>query len=76
MRCCSPKTLAILLAITGIGGLLVATGKVNAAVFLPFLPFLLCPLMCGLMMLSGKRSEKVCCDMNVSMKTNPSIKHH
>ena len=54
MRCCSPKTLAILLVIVAISGLLIATDKINAYAILPFLPFLLCPLMCGVMMFFGR----------------------
>ena len=58
MRCCSRKTLLIFLGVAGVVGLLIATGKVNAYAILPFLPFLACPLMCGVMMMFGKRSDE------------------
>ena len=54
MFCCSRKTLLILLGVVGVLGLLIATGKMNAYAILPFLPFLLCPLMCGVMMFFGR----------------------
>jgi len=61
MFCCSRKTLYVLLGIAGVIGLLIATGTVNAYAILPFLPFLLCPLMCAAMMLFGHgRGGKQC----------------
>lgn len=60
MWCCSRKTLYILLAAASVFGLLIATGKINGYALLPFLPFLICPLMCGVMLLFGR--EKGCAD--------------
>lgn len=61
MFCCSRKTLLILLAVAALVGLLMATGKVNAYVIVPFLPILLCPLMCAVMMMFGRgQSDKQC----------------
>ena len=61
MFCCSRKTLYILLAVAGLLGLLLATGKVNAYAIVPFLPILLCPLMCVAMMMFGRgQSDKQC----------------
>lgn len=55
--CCSRKTLFILLGVASIVGLLIATGKVNAYATLPFLPFLLCPLMCIPMLRMGRKCK-------------------
>ncbi len=61
MFCCSRKTLLILLAIAVLIGLLIATGKVNAYAIIPFIPILLCPLMCVAMMMFGRgRDGKQC----------------
>lgn len=57
MWCCSRKTFFILLGVAAIIGLLMATGKVNAYAILPFLPLLACPLMCVVMMRSGRKCE-------------------
>jgi len=57
MWCCSRKTLFILLGIAGVIGILIATGKVNPYAILPFLPFLICPLMCGVMLLFGRKCD-------------------
>ena len=57
MPCCSRKTLFILLGVAALIGLLIATGKVNAYAILAFLPFLLCPLMCGVMLLFGRKCD-------------------
>ncbi|MBI1813273.1 hypothetical protein HY285_04155 [Candidatus Peregrinibacteria bacterium] len=65
MWCCSRKTLLILFGVAGLFGLLIATGKVNAYAIVPILPFLACPLMCGVMLLFGRRgcSDGTCDDM-------------
>lgn len=55
MWCCNRKTLFVLLGVAAVIGLLIATGKVNPYAVLPFLPFLACPLMCGVMLLFGMR---------------------
>lgn len=55
--CCSRKTLFILLGVAAVIGLFIATGKINAYAILPFLPFLLCPLMCVIMMMFGRKRE-------------------
>ena len=60
MFCCSRKTLLILLAVAALIGLLMATGKVNAYAIVPFLPILLCPLMCVVMLMFGKRNNGQC----------------
>ena len=61
MFCCSRKTLLILLAVAALIGLLMVTGKVNAYAIVPFLPILLCPLMCVAMMMFGRgRGGKEC----------------
>ncbi len=62
MFCCSRKTLLILLAVAGLIGLLMATGKVNAYAIVPFLPILICPLMCGVMLLMGRKSDGGHCE--------------
>ncbi len=67
MFCCSRKTLYVLLGIAGIIGLLIWTGVVNAYAILPFLPFLICPLMCGVMLLMGRKGDGEACQM-------PSVK--
>jgi hypothetical protein len=67
MSCCSRKTLFILLGVAGVIGLLIATGKVNPYAIVPFLPLLLCPLMCGAMLLFGRK-----CDNG---KCSPQEKH-
>jgi|AntRauTorckE6833_2_1112554.scaffolds.fasta_scaffold212272_2 hypothetical protein len=61
MWCCSRKTLVILLAVAGVAGLLIATGTINAYAILPLLPFLLCPLMCGAMLLFGRKCNDDAC---------------
>lgn len=60
MFCCSRKTLFILLGVAGIVGLFIATGKVNAYAIVPFLPILLCPLLCGMMMCVRKDGDGHC----------------
>lgn len=55
MFCCSRKTLLILLAVAGLIGILMATGHINAYAVIPFLPLLLCPLMCAVMMMFGRK---------------------
>lgn len=62
MFCCSRKTLYILLGVAGLIGLLIASGKVNAYAILPFLPLLLCPLMCVVMMMFGRKCGDAECD--------------
>ena len=57
MRCCSRKTLFILLSVGALLAILITTGKVNAYAIVPYLPLMVCPLMCGVMMF-GKRSKK------------------
>lgn len=54
MLCCSRKIFFPLLGIAALIGLLIATGKVNPYVIVPFLPLLACPLMCVIMMMFGK----------------------
>ena len=61
MPCCSRKTLFILLAIGGLLTILIALGKVSANVIFAYLPFLVCPLMCGVMLLFGCKN-KTCDD--------------
>ena len=61
MWCCSRKTLLILLAVAGVASLLIATGTINVYATLPFLPFLLCPLMCGVMLLFGRKCDDDSC---------------
>ena len=61
MFCCSRKTLLILLGVAGLIGLLLATGKVNAYAIIPFLPILLCPLMCVVMMMFGRKGQGDAC---------------
>lgn len=75
MFCCSRKTLYILLAIAGVIGLLIATGTVNAYAILPLLPFLLCPLMCGVMLLMGQKCEDGSCEKKPSKKSR-AIPHN
>ncbi len=60
MKCCSRKTLFVLLGIAGLLGLLIATKKVNTYAILPFLPLLACPLMCVIMMTGHGREDNKC----------------
>jgi hypothetical protein len=55
---CSPK-LCIGLLIVGIGGaaLLAYSGNAKAAYALSFLPILACPLMCLIMLMSGRKCD-------------------
>lgn len=62
MFCCSRKTLLVLLAVAGLIGLLMATGKVSAYAIVPFLPILICPLMCGVMLLMGRKGDGGHCE--------------
>ncbi len=73
MFCCSRKTLLILLAVAGLIGLLMATGKINAYATLPFLPILICPLMCIVMMMFGRKCEDDNCDHNRKKSALPPI---
>gem|GEM_PF-2118675 len=61
MFCCSRKTVFILLGIGGLLVVLIATGTINAYAILPFLPLLLCPLMCVVMMMFGRKSHDDSC---------------
>jgi len=70
MWCCSRKTLFILLGVAAVIGLLIATGKVNPYAILPFLPFLLCPLMCGVMLLFGRKCDDGSCEKKPSSGTH------
>lgn len=72
MFCCSRKTLLILLAVAALIGLLMATGKVNAYAIVPFLPILLCPLMCGVMLLFGRKCEDGSCEKKPRTKSSTS----
>ena len=58
MFCCSRKTLLILLVVAALIGLLMATGKINAYAVVAFLPLLLCPLMCVVMMMFGRKGDE------------------
>ncbi len=73
MFCCSRKTLLVLLAVAGLIGLLMAAGKINAYAVLPFLPILLCPLMCIIMMMFGRKCEGENCDHNRNKSASPPI---
>lgn len=75
MFCCSRKTLYILVGIAGVIGLLIATGTVNAYAILPFLPFLLCPLMCGVMMLFGRKCDDGSCEKKPGPKNRATPPH-
>jgi uncharacterized protein YbcC (UPF0753/DUF2309 family) len=72
MFCCSRKTLFILLGVAGVFGLLIATGTVNAYAILPFLPFLLCPLMCVAMMMFGRKCDDGSCEKKPGTKSTAS----
>jgi len=72
MFCCSRKTLLILLGVAGIAGLLIATGAINGYAILPFLPFLLCPLMCGVMLLFGRKCDDDSCKEKHPKRTTSS----
>ncbi|OGJ58896.1 hypothetical protein A2635_01710 [Candidatus Peribacteria bacterium RIFCSPHIGHO2_01_FULL_51_9] len=56
MRC---SKLCLGLIIIGIGGaaILASTGNTQAASFLSVLPFLACPLMCVVMMMTGHKCD-------------------
>ena len=69
MWCCSRKILFIFLVIAALIGLLMATGKVNAYAFVPFLPILACPLMCVVMHMFGRKGERDECHM--AKRRNP-----
>ncbi|MBI1934431.1 DUF2933 domain-containing protein [Candidatus Peregrinibacteria bacterium] len=72
MLCCSRKTLFILLGVTGVIGLLMVTGKVNAYAIVPFLPILACPLMCVVMHMFGRKENGGTCHTD---QKKPSVKH-
>lgn len=74
MWCCSRKTLYILLAAAGIFGLLIATGKINGYALLPFLPFLICPLMCIPMLMMGRKGKDGECGIDHKKPSTPE--HH
>ena len=65
--------LLILLGVAGVLGLLIATGKVNMYAILPFLPFLLCPLMCGVMMFFGRDCKDGKCAPKKSTNARPPL---
>lgn len=73
MFCCSRKTLLVLLAVASLIGLLMATGKINVNAVLPFLPILLCPLMCIIIMAFGRKGDgDSCCN---DKKSSASLSH-
>jgi hypothetical protein len=72
MFCCSRETLFIFLGVVAVIGILIATGKVNPFAILPFLPFLLCPLMCGAMMLFGRNCKDDRCMPKKTKSAAPS----
>lgn len=73
MWCCSRKTLYILLAVAGLLGLLIATGKINAYAIIPYLPLLACPLMCAVPMLfMRKKGQNGMCDTPQKKAENTS----
>lgn len=74
MFCCSRKTLYILLAAAGVVGVLIWTGIVNVYAFLPFLPILICPLMCIPMMMMGRKSKDGECGIDHKKPATPE--HH
>lgn len=62
---CSPKLCIGLLAV-GLGGtaLLAYTGNAQAAYVFSFLPILACPLMCVVMLMTGRKCENGECHVD------------
>lgn len=59
---CSKFCLVLLVIGIGSAALLAYTGNAKAASFLSVLPFLACPLMCVVMMMTGKKCDDGSCD--------------